>query len=314
MDDAMFELTAGNVMLRRRMDAYAEVRLSPDAAASANIRARVMAAAHKQAALTAAGAGLTVVADVPTTMARVAARRAPARSRRSARLASVMLAASLAMLAAAGSTMAAAAGGPLYEARLGLESLFLPTEPPARAVAELTRLEARLAEIADASARGDARALDAALRAYATIVDTAVAEAIVADDPVASAALRAGIARNIVVLEALLDRAPEAATDGLDRAIERSGVAIDDIEKGRNGNGGGPTEPGSPPDPGGRPAVTPRPTRDPAPTPKASDELTAEPTSTPTEKPGRTPKPDKTPPGQAPEEPSAPDRAPRVGG
>ena len=49
MDDAMMDLMAEHGLLRRRLEAYAETRLSPDLAASSRMRARVLAVAHRQA-------------------------------------------------------------------------------------------------------------------------------------------------------------------------------------------------------------------------------------------------------------------------
>jgi len=61
MDDEMIDLMAGDARLRRRIDAYAELRLSPDLATSSRIRARVLAVAHRQADLARADAALTIV-------------------------------------------------------------------------------------------------------------------------------------------------------------------------------------------------------------------------------------------------------------
>ena len=61
MDDSMIDLTAGDAMLRRRLEAYAEDRLSPDLATSSRLRARVLAVAHRQADLARADASLTVL-------------------------------------------------------------------------------------------------------------------------------------------------------------------------------------------------------------------------------------------------------------
>lgn len=297
MDDTMLELTAGNQMLRRRLDAYADARLSPDATATARMRARVMAAAHRQAALTAAGAGLTVISSEPAPARRPLARHP------FTRVAGVLLSAALGLSLAVGTALAADAGGALYPARLGLEVLLLPSEPSERVLAELDRLETRLSEAQAASARGDTVAVAAAMQAYAAILGTASADAIEADDPVASAALEAGVARNIQVLEALLERAPDAATNGLTRAIERSGTTIDEIRDaavggGSGGPGAGPGGPGESADPTARPAATAEPT----PTTKPTKEPTAEPTP----RPEKTPKPDRTPPGPPPGEPGDP--------
>lgn len=295
MDDEMLELTAGNQTLRRRLDAYAEARLSPDPAATGRIRARVMAAAHRQAAITAAGTGLTVLGSDP------APRRRPVHRHPLTRLAGVILSAALGLTVAIGAALASDAGGPLYGARLGLEVVMLPGDPALRAVAELDRLESRLAEAAAASARGDAIAMATAMGAYAAILDDASAAAIAADDPVASAALEAGVARNMDVLRALLDRAPAPAIGGLTQALERSDAALREI-------GAGPTdggEPGSVPiEPGTtmKPDKSVKPTKAPIaqPTAEPTTRITQKPVGTampePTDRPDRTPRSERTPP------------------
>jgi hypothetical protein len=322
MDDPMIDLIAGNDELGRRLGAYGLERLSPELAASARMRARVLAVAHRQATLARADASLAVLrAPDAGTLVPITGSERPAsigsaagRARPWRRLAAASLAATLALAAVGGTVFAARAGGPLYETRLWIETVNLPTDPSARAVAELDRLSARLREATEATAAGDGNGAAAALAAYAAIVDEASSHAIVAGDAVASAAIQAGIARNVSVLEALAERLPPTAaaavTRALDRALEHSSSAMDDLDhagtnSGGNGNGGG-GEPGSnagggePPDgagePGGQPAATdkPKPTQKPEPTP------------------AKTPNPDsdKTPPagGNRPSErPGAPD-------
>jgi hypothetical protein len=309
MDDMMLDLTAGNQLLRRRLDAYADARLSPDPAATTRMRARVMAAAHRQAAATTAGAGLTLI-TTPSATVRATRSRHPL-----TRAAGILLSAALGLSVAVGSALAADAGGVLYPARLGLEIVLLPADPSERAIAELARLETRLHEARDASARGDAAGVAAAMRAYASIMETAAADALGAGDAVATAALEAGFERNIAVLQALLAEAPEAATGGLTRAIERSGAAIDDMngagdghQGGSGGSGGGSDEPTPVATENPKPTkelATPKPTKAPA-TPKPTKAPTAEPTAEPTPRAERTPRPDRTPPGQPPEPPGQP--------
>lgn len=295
MDDRMIDLTLGEGRLRQRLEAYAEARLSPDPATAARLRARVLAVAHRQADLRRGDAGLTIV---PSTIrqgpgieahatGRSGRRSAPGRR---ARLAAAMLAAAL-VLGGAGAAAVAAAGpgGALYETRLWAERLVLPAEPSVRALAELERLELRLAEARAAARDGDIPALTAALGAYERILDQATGAVVAADDPVAEAALEAGVGRNVEVLHALVDQVPSTAGGAIgraiDRAIERSDAAVDTIEPGRpgrgNGNGAG----------GPDPAATPRPTKEPKPTAGPA----AEPTPKPTPKGGKPDKPDPTP-------------------
>ena len=56
-------------MVWRRLEAYAETRLSPDLATTTRLRARVLAVAHRQAALARADAGLTVLPAIDSTAA-----------------------------------------------------------------------------------------------------------------------------------------------------------------------------------------------------------------------------------------------------
>ena len=199
--DAMIDTLAGDDLLRRRLEAFADMRLSPDLTASSRLRARVMAVAHRQASLARADAALTLLprplgapgsnpSDDLGHAAR-AARRASggARPGRRQRAAGVVVAASLAALLAVGGVHAARPGGPLYDTRLWAETLTLPSDPSARALAELDRLTERLREIGEASRTGDAAGMVAALAAYEAIVEEASASVILASDDVAAAVL-----------------------------------------------------------------------------------------------------------------------------
>jgi hypothetical protein len=271
MEDGMIDLIAGDVLLRRRLEAYADARLTPDSATASRIRARVLAVAHRRAELARADAALTVV--------RVAAQDQPVVPRRRGvtwrRGAAAVLVAASAVGLATGTALAARPGGALYDARLWVETVTLPSDPSGRALAELARLESRLAEVREAIRAGDASATASALAAYAQIVDTASAEAIGSGDEVATAVLTTGVGQNVEVLQALAgsvpDQASEAITTALARAIERSAGAIDAIEHGQNGSEGRPEgQPaGQPLGPDARPTKPPvRPTPTPTPKPK----------------------------------------------
>ncbi len=308
MSDEMIDLAAGDVRLRQRLAAYADVRLTPDVAATSRMRARVLAHAHRRGDLVRADAALRIVSDT-------ASRVAKDRSRRQTRRAAVALAAA-AILAGAmvgGAAASSGPGGALYEARLWIEDVSLPSDPSARAVAELSRLADRLREADTAASRGDQRAAAAALVAYERIVAAASAAVLDAHDPVAAAALETGIGRNVEVLQALIGRAPAQATEAISRAVEgaiaRSNRAIDTVDDigqpprgggsaggdgaggdGAAGNGhdvGGGGHVGN----GGGPEATPKPTK----TPVDQPEATPKPTRTPVDQPGATPKPTKTP-------------------
>lgn len=270
MDDEMIDLVAGDARLRARLEAYAETRLTPDLAASSRLRARVLAVAHRQADLARADAALTIVTPT-TTRAAMPARRGYARWRRSL---VALLAASLAVGAVAGSAFAARPGGSLYETRLWLETLTLPSDPSARALAELDRLDLRLNEAAVAVADGDMSAAAAALAAYESIMDKASAAAIAAGDDVAAAALQAGVGRNLDVLQALILAVPLGAADAIEgavqRTIDRSDRAIERIDRGQQAPGNEDTN-GAPADPTAKPTKAPTPAPTPKPTKSAAD-------------------------------------------
>ena len=271
MEDGMIDLLAGDMRLRRRLEAYADARLTPDAATAARIRARVLAVAHRRAELARADAALTVVRTVGQDQVG-APRRRGTTWRRSA---AVLLAAALALGIGTGSALAARPAGALYEARLWLETLTLPRDPSQRALAELRRLDARLAEAAEAVRAGDEPAAASALAAYEQIVDEASAAAIDSGDDVASAVLKTGVGHNVEVLQALVTGVPVQAADAIagaiERAIARSGGAIRAIDDRQNGSSGRPSDQpaGQPGGPASKPTKTP-PERTPVPTPKAT--------------------------------------------
>jgi hypothetical protein len=253
--------------LTRRLEAYADARLSPELSATTRMRAVVMTAAHRQAALSRADADRAIAA------AAIVAQAQADRTRRAAwrRPLTALLAAGLTLGVGVGTVAASQAGGPLYGVRIWAETLTLPNEADARAQAELQRLESRLAEAAAASAAGDTVAANAALEAYAAIVNEATEDA--GNDISAAATLEAGVRSNMDVLTVLVGRVPsDAARDAIQRAIDRSDSALDRMHENPNGT---------------TPAVDP--TRSPRP------ERTANP-NRPTDDPSKaTPKPRPTP-------------------
>jgi hypothetical protein len=302
MTDEMIDMMAGDVRFRRRLEAYAETRLSPDLATTSRMRARVLAQAHRHADLARTDAALTIVR--PGAAEEHRARRS-ATARRTAL--SLVGAAALAVAMVGGAAAASQAGGTLYEARLFVEEITLPAEPSERAIAELDRLSQRLAEADAAAGSGDRAAAAAALAAYERIMAEASADVLAAKDPVAAAAFETGIGRNVEVLQALITRVPTQAgaaiTRAVERAIERSANAIDrvhGVEKptpavggdGGNGNGNG-TNNGNAGNGGS--GVGPDATGKPAKTPAPKPEATPRPTREGNERPDPTPKPPKTP-------------------
>ncbi len=322
MDEQMIDLVAGDARMRRRLEAYADARLSPDLGASSRMRARVLAVAHRQANLARADAALSVVhgrgMPFSTPAADRMARRAGSAGARLRRPLAATLAAALVLGGAAGTALAAQAGGALYEPRVWIETLTLPSDPSTRAVAELERLESRLREADQATRNGDAAGAAAALAAYERIMESASEAAIVTNDEVAVAILEAGVGRNVDVLQALILEVPPGAAEAISRvveravarAVERSETAIERIDTaGPSDNGGG--NGGSPGGPGGgagEAGGADKPTKPPtpAPTPKPTKEPNAGPTDpggqggqgggqgNPNE-PKKTPKPDPTP-------------------
>ena len=293
------ELLPGDAALVRLLHAYAETRLTPDLATSARIRARVLAVAHRRAEL--AGA------DTSRALLSRAASSAPATTARAGsgprwrRVAIGLLAATLAMGGATGVAFASRAGGPLYPTRLWSETLTLPTDPSARAVAQLDRLDRRLAEATEAAQAGDLAAVQVALDAYQDILEQAAGSAEAARDDVAAAVLETGVGHNLAVLQALSGSVPSAAVDAILKAIERSGTAIDRVRHiGPARSDGQPSAPPAgqePPSAGGKngaaPEPTARPTDPPDPKPGPS-RPPKKPDAAPTPTPGHPLRPDAT--------------------
>ena len=154
-------------------------------------------------------------------------RRGPFAAWGGRRLGGALAAAVLAGLMVGSSAFAASrAGGPLYDTRLSLEALTLPSDPSTRLDAELARAQTRIAEIAEAASRGDDGAVNAAVRAYASTLADLDAET----------GTSAGRARDAVllhqaVLRDLLLRVPTQAQAGIERAISNSTVAIDHLDQ-----------------------------------------------------------------------------------
>lgn len=265
--------------LRRRLEAYAEARLSPETSATTRMRAQVMAAAQRAVEPGPAGADRASA----ITGAALADRR-----RRSAwrRPMTVLLAAGLTLAVGVSSVAGAQPGGPLYGARIWAETLALPSDESGRAQAELRRLDARLAEVAAATAVGDTNAANAALEAYGAIVTEATVGA--GGSVAAAARLDAGVRSNMDVLRILAGQVPEKARDAIRNAIERSDSALDELHGKPAGN-----SPAATPTPErgatDRPERTANPNK---PTPDPAD-LTQKPHPTP--KPDPAPKPKHTP-------------------
>lgn len=196
--------------LERTLERYARVRLDPSQAQARLARSAVMAEAWR----------LRLGETVP------ARRRGLFSAWSTRRLAVSLTAAVLAGLVIGSSTFAASrAGGVLYEARVALEVITLPTEAGARLDAEIAQAQSRLSEVVDASARGDLAALDASLAAYESSVDRLTG----ATGAPASRALEA-VRFHQSILLGVLARAPGPAVPGLNRALVESHAVIDRLE------------------------------------------------------------------------------------
>ena len=166
---------------------------------------------------------------------------ARARSRRAAmrRATALLAAAVLSLIAVGGALAASGAGGPLYPARVWIETVTLPSDPGARAAAELTRLESRMSELEAAVRSGDRVAAAAALAAYEQIADEALAGA--GTDQAAIDKLVAALDRHVAVLERVASQVPAQAAESInaniEKAINHNDAAIQRIDAGPNGNG-----------------------------------------------------------------------------
>jgi hypothetical protein len=206
--------------LAKRLEAYADARLRPDPVAMMRVRSAVVAEARRQAG------------------------PIPLRRRPAFRLGLTLLAAAALLVAISGSAFAAGQpGGPLYGARLWVESANLPADPSARAEAQIARLDARLQELRTALRGQDEGGAAAALDAYRSILDEALASVPTAGT--LEQRLEAAISKHLAVLEALLATAPPQALAGLRNAIARSDNGLQQLERrATDGDQGGqPTTP-----------------------------------------------------------------------
>jgi hypothetical protein len=206
-----YELEEGDV--ERRLRAYAGARLSPDAWTSIRMRAAVIE--HGRDGL---AAGTRHRLDV----------LAPFRLGILRRAAPVALVAALAVGAGGVAGVAASPGGPLYDARLWVETAMLPSSGDARLAAQVAHINDRIDEAASAVDAGNASAADAALNAYDSQVDQALANA--AADRAELLQLRESIARHLAHLETLAKPTSKASVQ-LQRAIAKSKSALADIDR-----------------------------------------------------------------------------------
>ena len=239
MDDLFDSRDSGAIDLARRLEAFAEARLTPSVASTTVLRGAVMAAAHRRAALLAADAAAQAATPSPTVATGVPVRRDQGHASWRRPLVA-LLAGGLTLGVLAGTAFAAQPGGLLYDARIWTEMATLPAGGVDRAQAEVHRLEDRLAEAIRASAAGDEPAVEAALAAYAAIVAEAGAGS--AGDPAANAVIEAALIRHVAVLTALALEVPLPARAAIQNALDSSTKVLNDIDHatpgGTDGNGG----------------------------------------------------------------------------
>ena len=283
--------------LERMLARYARVRLEPSPTQVRAARNAVMDAVWlRQGAADAAElpafASPAQLAPIDAPRAPIALRRRPFSGWGLRRLGTAMTAAALVGLLAGSATFASTrAGGPLYDARLALEVLVLPSDPDARVEAEIAQAQGRLAEVVDAASRQDQGALDAALTAYERVVNSLATST---GGP-ADRAMEA-VAAHQAVLERVMATAPAEAQAGLAHAVANGLAAVEHLSVA--GSPGGPSDPGAS-DPGGRPTAKPEASTKPKPTtrPEASTKpgASGKPDASSKPKPTQKPKPDTTP-------------------
>ncbi|MEO5704773.1 MAG: DUF5667 domain-containing protein [Candidatus Limnocylindrales bacterium] len=214
------------------LSAYADARLSPTGPVLARMRAQVLKEAVLRTATTATQQRMAA-SDV------LRASRWSLRSMRFPRPAFALGLAATITLGTGAAVFAAPPGSPFYNARVAIETAFLPTQVDDRLASHERHLEERLGEAEAAAARGDVVALEAALAAYRSEVDAAVAD--VGDDADRLAHLEAELAKHTAVLEALAAKLPDQAA--IEHAIDVSQKATKKLEDKDHSAGGRPSGP-----------------------------------------------------------------------
>jgi hypothetical protein len=295
MDELMQATIGADLEVERWLADYARARLTPDSAAKARSRARVM----REARL-----ALASQAEARLGAAAIAVDRVRGRRRTVRRGAALLLAAGLSVGLVGGALAASSAGGGLYDARIWLEAITLPAGGPERAAAELVRLEARMTELEAAVRSGDRGAAAAALAAYEAIADEAIAEVSASGDEAAIAKLTALLDRHVRNLERVAGLVPSPAADSINWNIERAILHNDAAIERIQAKPDPPPQPGVPNSVNGvGPNVQPQKSAKPTATPQAAateepaaaEEPVVTPKPHPTAKPQPTPKPAPTP-------------------
>jgi hypothetical protein len=227
--------------LERMLARYARVRLDPSPTQTRRTRAAVVEEAWRRHIAQVDGKVASSRSGSTSRAGRV--ERVPFATWRPRRVTLALVAAVLAGLLIGSSAFAASrAGGPLYEARLTVETLMLPSDPAARLNAQLAQAQARLADIVDATGRSDEGALTAAITAYEQSID-----ALGSDTTPSPQALQA-VALHRAVLEELIASASGPSVHGLENALTRSSSVIERLNGGASNagaNGSGGSNPGT---------------------------------------------------------------------
>ena len=228
-----------NDELERLLSAYAETHLSPDPRAAEAIRARLIREA---------GFAFDAARDEARHRA---LRRVEQRARwRRSGVRYGLLAATFGLsVAFTGVALASEAGDPLYGVRVWWETALLPAGGDARASAEISRMDARLVELAAAVESGNGNGAAAAAAAYQQIVEEALHGAV--GDDRRQMQLEDALSRHVEVLTALLSKVPDSARGSIEHAIVESGKAIEKV-------GGPSADPNVKPAPD-KPARSPKP-------------------------------------------------------
>ncbi len=196
---------SGDDELARRLRAYAGARLSPDPWASIRMRTAVIEHGHA---------------------ARAEASRRSGWRRLIRPLRVVALVGVLAVATGASAALAASPGGPLYGARLWVESALIPLSGDPGA-ARVDLIDQRLDEVTAAVNAGNANAANAAGNAYSNEVDQAAQAA--AQNRADLLALRATVARQLTHLQGLTTPNSRAQAN-LDRLIANARGALATID------------------------------------------------------------------------------------
>ena len=186
------------------------------------------------------------------------------------RVAALLLSAALGLGTAVVAVAGSGPGGPFYTARIWLNTVALPSESDLRALERIRQIEGLLVDAERAAVSGDHDAIAAAAQAYGDAVEAAVEEVVAEivantganeapggnevpapggnevpapggnevpggnEGPVANddklVRLEAALGNHVLVLEALADRLPNAAADGITNALIASQKAVEKLE------------------------------------------------------------------------------------